>query len=132
MLNKIKTRAEEESSKARSAWKRGTFAYVFDFIDYLQEFFSWNEGTQQAEILKDYKKLKSILLNGADNWEEFSYSGNALIYNYDIAKRLCTPSEFKKTKEGYHNPNSREDWCKCQARALTQAFNKLWAICRDI
>ena len=38
----------------------------------------------------------------------------------DIAKRLGT-SEFKKSKNGESNPNSREEWLDVQARALTQA-----------
>ncbi len=36
------------------------------------------------------------MLNGASNWRQFSYGGSALIYNEEIAERLCSPSEFKK------------------------------------
>jgi hypothetical protein len=64
---------------------------------------------------------KKELLNGAANWREYSYGGCALIYDADIAERLCSPSEYRKTREGQRAPNSRETWLDVQARALGQA-----------
>lgn len=71
----------------------------------------------------DYKpsELNKAMLNGARDWKEFSKGGFSLIYNEDIAKRLCSPSELKKVENGRRNPNSREDWLDVQARALSQA-----------
>ena len=65
--------------------------------------------------------LKKELLNGADNWREYSYGGCALIYDGDIAERLCSPSEYRKTREGQRAPNPWETWLDVQARALGQA-----------
>lgn len=65
--------------------------------------------------------LKKALLNGADNWTHYSYSGCALCYDCDIAKHYCTKSELKKTDNGRKAPNSRETWLDVQARALFQA-----------
>jgi len=61
------------------------------------------------------------LLNGATDWHAYSCGGNALIYNSDIAERLCSPSELKRCKGGDNQPSPRESWLDVQARALRQA-----------
>ncbi|MES2356288.1 MAG: hypothetical protein V4568_18165 [Pseudomonadota bacterium] len=90
---------------------------------------AWSKGIQEykAEILEhlENENLEITLenaLNGARDWKEFSYGGCSLIYNADIAERLCTPSELKRKKGGDLNPSSRETWCDVQARALYQAW----------
>jgi hypothetical protein len=70
------------------------------------------------------------MLNGAQDWDEYSYGGCSLIYNGDIAKRLCTPSELKRKRYGELNPNSRENWLDVQARALFRAQNRIIYILR--
>ena len=89
--------------------------------------------------LEGYKlpddEIETIFLNGAISWKEYSYSGNALIYDGDIAKRLCTPSELARVthKDGSlsDRANSRETWLDCQARALFQAFQILLKVIRS-
>lgn len=108
------------NTKARSAWKKGVVEYALDILDKLDEII----------VIKDNKKifeeLKAICLNGADSWNEYSWKGCAEIYDSDIAQRLCTPSELKKTKYGERRPNSREEWLDTQARALGQAFRLIY------
>jgi len=94
---------------ARSAWKRGVRAYAIEMI----------EGAEGK--LSSVADLKKELLNGATNWREYSYGGCALIYDGDIAELLCSPSEYRKTRDGQRAPNSRETWLDVQARALGQA-----------
>lgn len=53
-------------------------------------------------------------MNGASTWSEYSWGGSALIYNGDIAKRLCNPSELKRTHNGERRPNSQEHLHKLQ------------------
>lgn len=60
------------------------------------------------------------MLNGARNWEQYSYGGCAEVYDGDICERLCTESEKKKTHGG-ELPLMGEDWLTVQARALRQA-----------
>lgn len=43
------------------------------------------------------------------------------VYDEDIARTLCTPSELKRTDNGRLPPNSHESWLGCQARAAWQA-----------
>jgi hypothetical protein len=94
---------------ARSAWRRGVKAYALEMVE-----------SAEGE-LATVTDLKKDLLIGARTWKEYSYGGCALIYNGDIAERLCAPSEYRKTREGQRAPNSRETWLDVQARALGQA-----------
>ena len=96
---------------ARSAWSKGVKLYAIDLIDSLDGFSDWQSP----------KLVHKALLNGADDWRQYSEGGCALVYDSDIAERLCSPSELKKTRNGARNPNSRENWIDCQARALGQA-----------
>ena len=75
--------------------------------------------------------LKKELLNGAANWREYSYGGCALIYDGDIAERLCAPSEYRRYLEGQRAPNARETWLDVQARALGQAANLIATVSKE-
>lgn len=108
-----------ENKKERSAWGKGVKAYALDMIEELDEAIDY--GDIDAEILTDRKEIEETLLNGAKDWVHYSWGGSALICNYDIAGRLCSPSELKKTNHGRKNPNAREEWLDVQARALYQA-----------
>lgn len=111
----IAARVHLESAKNRSAWSRGVNAYADDMLDDLLD---WHPETVEHGTRAD---VETALLNGAKNWSEYSWGGCALIYDEDIAARLCTPSELKKTRNGERRPNSREEWLDVQARALRQA-----------
>lgn len=121
--DKIRKAVEQENATERSAWGRGVGVYALGLLDGLQEWQEWNNG---AEIPTDRKELEKALLNGAENWARFSDGGCSLVYDCDIAERLCTPSELKRTRNGERNPNGRENWIECQARALSQAFRKVY------
>ncbi len=94
-----------------SAWQKGVELYAEE----LREFLAENGLTA----------TKENMLNGARDWSEYSYGGAGLIYDGDIAERLCSPSELKKKKGGDLPPNSRETWLDVQARALYQASRKV-------
>lgn len=109
-----------EARKDRSAWNKGVTAYAINLLDQYQERAEY-EGREAASR----KELEEWLLNGASTWGEYSWGGSALIYNGDVAKRLCNPSELKRTHNGERRPNSREEWLDTQARALAQAAKRL-------
>jgi hypothetical protein len=115
--NEIRTAIE--SAKVRSAWARGVKMYAFELLEELEE--AITEGYFDESDLESPKLLERQLLNGARDWDQYSWGGCSLIYNGDIAERLCTPSELKKTRNGERRPNSREEWLDTQARALWQA-----------
>lgn len=108
-------REQLNARKDRSAWDKGVTAYALEIIEEWDDSREWNGSPAD----------KKELLNGADNWTQYSEGGCALIYDGDIAERLCNPSELKKTRNGDRNPNGRETWIDLQARALSQAANRI-------
>lgn len=111
----------------RSAWDKGVTIYALELCESLEECLKYEE---LEEVPESVKILEKMLLNGADSWSQYSWGGCSLIYNGDIAERLCCPSEFKKCREGERRPNSREEWLDVQARALFQACNRIKKIVR--
>ena len=104
----------------RSAWKRGVKEYADELLDNLEEKAQYYERLPRNE-----KELKEWLLNGAMDWEDYSYGGCSLIYDSQIAERLCTPSELKKKDGGRLEPSSQESWLDVQTRALCQAHSRI-------
>lgn len=104
--------ASISTNKAHSAWAKGVQWYALNLVE--------------AIYLKDTDIVKtdvSIYLNGAENWLDYSYGvhSGTLVYDSDIAERLCNPSELRKTDFGRKQPNSSVTWLDVQARALYQA-----------
>ena len=106
--------------KDRSAWNKGVTEYALELVDNLAD-----RAVQEGRNPVDGRECWAWMLNGARDWSEYSWGGSALIYNGDIAQRLCTPSELKKTNYGERRPNSREEWLDTQARALRQAAHRV-------
>lgn len=102
--------ALETLKTPRSAWAKGVRAYAQDLLENLNPAEEYNR-----------EMLHKALLNWAEDWEMYSNGGCALVYNSDIAERLCTPSELRKTENGYKDPNRYESWIDVQTRALYQA-----------
>lgn len=123
-------RAILNGRKCRSAWDRGVMQYAKELTAELAE--NINGGYITLAQLATAEGRKAALLNGAKDWSQYSYGGSALIYDYEIAERLCNPSELKRTRGGERNPNSRETWLDCQARALSQASSKVRGIIRGV
>lgn len=115
-----------KARKNRSAWEKGVNLYALELVEELAE--NIRGGYINPDAITDHKSLKAALLNGARDWSQYSWGGCSLIYDSDIAERLCCPSELKKTRNGERRPNSREEWLDVQARALYQAFNRVFRI----
>lgn len=111
--------------KHTSAFDRGITQYALELLDNFEE-------TVKCSHIDETSINRDILLNGAHDWTEYSYGGCSLIFDSDIAERLCTPSELKKKKGGELQPNSYESWLDVQARALNQACERLLKAFRDI
>lgn len=125
MTNKILEAIKKEVEKrtGRSAWNKGVTLYALELLESLQELI--DGGYFNIEDLEAPKMVEKALLNGADDWTQFSWGGCSLIYNSDIAERLCCPSELKKTRNGERRPNNSEEWLDTQARALYQAASRV-------
>lgn len=117
-----------DQRKDRSAWSRGVTKYAVDMLQQLTDYYK--DGYISGEALKNCTACQIAALNGARNWSEYSWGGSALVYDGDIAAALCTPSELKRTRNGERRPNSREEWLDVQARALHQAFRRVYSAIR--
>ena len=111
----------------RSAWNKGVTLYAVELVEELEE-----RAAYEGRNPEPGAECKKWMLNGAADWSGYSWGGSSLIYNGDIAERLCTPSELKKTRNGERRPNSREEWLDTQARALFQACNRVARLYREI
>lgn len=110
LINKL------EELTPRSAWRKGVKAYALELVD-------------GAGVELTCDNALDELLNGADNWWDYSWGGCAYVYEGDIVEQLCTPSEIERFESGkLDRPNSQEEWMDTQARALHQAYNLI----RDI
>ena len=97
----------------RSAWDRGVTVYAIDMLE-------------ELEIIElTAPTVEKTLLNGAPTWHDYSWGGCSLIYDADIAERLCCPSELRRTRGGERRPNAREEWLDAQARACFQACMRI-------
>ena len=126
-MNIEKLRESIAAEKQRSAWDKGVTQYALELVDKLAEQIGGGY-VDPAELAKP-RILRAALLNGAKDWREYSWGGCSLIYDPDIASRLCCPSELKKTRNGERRPNGREEWLDVQGRALFQAANR---VCRHL
>ena len=97
----------------KSKWNKGVLEYAFSLI------IDVAENTKNKDLTREERRKE--ILNGADNRKQYSRWWMALIYNQDIAYKLCTPSELKKTKNWLLKPNKQEERLDTQARALYQA-----------
>ena len=104
-----------ENVKVRGAWNNGVKEYAIELLDDAA-------SNRECEVFTSLQELKEAILNGASDWMQYSEGGLSLIYNTDIAERLCNPSELKRTKNGLNDPNNSENWVQVQARALFQAW----------
>lgn len=109
--DRIRTLQSINARKSRSAWGRAVNEYAYELA----------EGIEDGEEFKDINSFAIELLNGASDWHEYSEGGCSLISDYEIAERLCTPSEFKKKKQGELPPSRGMSWIELQARALSKA-----------
>ncbi len=116
-INTQQLAAAIETRKTRSAWSKGVTLYALELLDNIRD----------LTAVDNMCLMRKAMLNGASDWKEYSWGGCSLIYDTDIAERLCTPSELKRTRGGARRPNSCEEWLDVQARALYQAAS---LICR--
>lgn len=112
-----KIRERLAATKPRSAWDKGVKEIAECLLDKYEEIVRDREGSDPVPPLTE-----KTVLNGASGWRQYCYGGCAMIYNTEIAKTLCTPSELRRTDFGRKAPNSRETWMDVQIRAHVQAW----------
>lgn len=119
-------RAELNARHDRSTWDKAVTLYALDLLEDVQE------GADNMERLPlDGAELEQWALNGASCWEQYSNGGCSLCYNADIAARVCTPSMYKRKREGASEPGNGKTWIDVQADALKKACWRIRRICRS-
>ena len=113
----IRNRIEVE--KAWGAWAKGVKGYASEIMDTMQEGAEY-EGIDPRDLTE--KKALDLALNGARDWNQYSWGGCSLCYDGDICDALCSPSMQKRYKHGELPPNRDEAWLDVQARALQNAW----------
>lgn len=134
-------RAVLEARNDRSAWNKAVTEDAIDLLNTVAEvaeevnkkYTATAEGGELhvMNLLRDRNELTAAMLNGAETWSQYSWSGCALVYDGDIAEHYCTPSELKKTRHGERRPNGQEEWLDVQARALSQAAQRVRLAIKD-
>lgn len=104
---------QEKENKLYSKWSKGVMQYCFDLLDAFKE---------DEDLGDSCYELQNKLLNGCYNWSDFSWSGNALVYDVEICERLASPSFQKKKDYGRLQPDSHTLWIDVQTKALIQAY----------
>lgn len=119
-VKRLVAEAEKMSKSERSYWSRGVASLI---RDYAEEVLQEHDG--EIVSARDFYKLWNC---GADSLREAVYGGCFDVWNYDIEKRLCTPSELKKSNEGTRRPNKNKNWFDVEIEAMYQAMYKSFAI----
>lgn len=116
-IEELKNELEQQQKQARGTYQKAIFQYAFELCDNIA-----NNYTTTAEEL-ELTNLKERALNGASDWEQYSWGGCSLCYNYDILSRLFCKSIVKK----YENADSvrGRHLLDYQANALAKAFAKI-------
>lgn len=111
-----------EKFEENTAWNRGLKLYAFELLENVEDGFEF-------DYIDDFEKA---LLKGAEYWLQYSEGGCSLVCDKEIAKRLCTPSEFNKKKGGELPPKRYMSWIELQAIALEVAAKKLVRLIKNI
>ena len=128
-IEKLKSILEEEYESTKGTYKKAVILYALELVDNIGD--NYTTTQEQRDNLENIEKqdLKSLALNGADSWSQYSWGGCSLCYNYDILERLFCPSIVKKyenadTVQGVHLLDR-------QANALARAFNHILYIIKS-
>lgn len=120
-ITELKNELEQQQKQARGTYQKAIFEYAFEICDNIAD--NYISTAEELEHLESITNLKERALNGASDWEQYSWGGCSLCYNYDILERLFCPSIVKK----YENADSvrGRHLLDYQAAALSRAFSKI-------
>lgn len=120
-IEELKNKLEEEQKHARGAYQKAIYQYAFELVDNIAE--DYTTTAEELEHLENITNLKERALNGASDWNQYSWGGSSLCYNYDILTRLFCPSLVKKYQ--YTDTIRGRHLLDYQASALARAFSKI-------
>lgn len=123
-IKELKNELEQQQKHARGTYQKAIYQYAFELIDNIAD--DYTTTADELAHLESITNLKERALNGASDWNQYSWGGCSLCYNYDILSRLFCPSIAKK----YENADSvgGRHLLDYQANALAKAFAKIKSI----
>lgn len=120
-IRELKNELEEEQKHARGVYQKAICQYAFELVDNIAD--NYKTTAEELEHLESITNLKERALNGASDWEQYSWGGSSLCYNYDILTRLFCPSLVNKYQ--YTDTIRGRHLLDYQASALSKAFSKI-------
>lgn len=120
-ITELKRALEEGEKHARGRYQKALYEYAWELVDNIAD--NYETTAEELEHMENITDLKELALNGSKDWNQYSWGGSSLCYNYDILTRLFCPSFVKRhensdTVRGLH-------LLDLQAIALSRAFNKI-------
>ena len=111
--------AYTDVQKPKTQWQKGVYT-LFDFL------ISEDMATMDNRVITDIQDLKNICLNGAKDWEHYSFGGSAWCYNSDIIEYFYTDKQkatyFYFPDGTCRNTRFYDNLLHVQARALKDAY----------
>lgn len=111
--------------KVRSAYKKGMVKCRIAMLEFIADNAQWyidngNNGKYfhsaiTSNNIEDYARL--VLLNGANDIEQWVEDGNSLIYNKEICATFCSPSVQRKKNYGLLPPSRYGEWISVLKKA---------------
>ena len=120
-ITELKNKLGEEQKHARGAYQKAIYQYAFELCENIAD--NYITTAEELEHLENITNLKERALNGASDWEQYSWGGCSLCYNYDILSRLFCKSIVKKYKNA--DTVRGRHLLDYQAAALSKAFCKI-------
>lgn len=120
-VKELKNKLNEEQKHARGTYQKALYQYAFELVDNIAD--DYTTTAEELEHLESITNLKERALNGATSWNQYSWGGSSLCYNYDILTRLFCPSLVKKYQ--YTDTIRGRHLLDYQASALARAFCKI-------
>ena len=95
-ITTLKNILEEEHEKTKGTYKKAIILYALELVDNINDnHTTTQEQKDNIEKVWGYT-LRELALSGAENFEQYSWGGCSLCYNYDILNRLFCPSIVKR------------------------------------
>ena len=123
-IETLKRTLTEKEEKARGTYSKALYSYALELVENMADHHATTQEQRDNLQNIDRETLKRLALNGADSWEQYSWGGCSLCYNYDILARLFCPSIVKR----YENADSVRGvhLLDYQKHALAKAFTILY------
>ena len=126
LMGALMTKKPTVGARNKAVWE-----YGIEVLDSVA-----TNGDDENRELWTQDKLRDLLLNGAfdyykpydeqAHWKRYSEGGCSLIWNIEIAQRVCTPNQYKKLEDKINSGDDTHDWIMIQARCLFDAAQLIY------